>query len=372
VTIRPSRRAADLAPVPHGSISDGELVALGLRRDEVVDFSVNTNPLGPSPAAVAVAAATAWSRYPDDAATELRQALAGRDGVSPAEVVVGNGSAELLWLLALAFLEPGDGALVVGPTFGEYARSVEIAGGAVHEFRTAGETGFAVRVPELVAAAAARSARALFLCNPNNPTGTLLSGPALQHLATALPDRLVVVDEAYRQFVDDPPATTGLLSLGNVVLVRSLTKDYAMPGLRLGYALAPEPLRRALDAVRPPWSVNAVAQAAGLAALRDETHLRRARQEVRRARAYLSEALPGLGFRVVPSAANFLLVEVGDGAAVRSALLRRGLCVRDCASFGLPAFVRIGLRTVPECERLVAAMAALEPADLYRAGGGVA
>lgn len=350
-----SRRVADLTPVFHGSVTDADLKSLGLARTEVMDFSVNANPLGPSPSAVAAAVSAQWASYPDDAATELREALAARDGVNAAEVVVGNGSAELLWLLALAFVEAGDAALIIGPTFGEYARAARIAGGVVTEHRANPADGFAVRAPEVVAHGRAVGARVVFICNPNNPTGTLLPLAALRELAEALSDGLVVIDEAYRQFVDHPPPTPELLTLGNVVLVRSLTKDYALTGLRLGYALAPAPIRIALDAVRPPWSVNAVAQAAGLAALEDETHLQRARDEVRRAQTYLATALTERDLRVLPAAANFLLVEVGNGAAVRSALLRLGVCVRDCASFGLPGYLRIGLRTVPECERLVAA-----------------
>lgn len=359
MTIRPSARLAGLAPVVHGSIADAELAQLGIARGDVIDFSVNANPYGPSPTAIAAAAAAPWARYPDDVAADLRRELAARAGTAASQVVVGNGSVELLWLLALAFVDAGDAALVVGPTFGEYARAVRVAGGAVHELRTDPDDGFAVRVPAVAAAARALPARVVFVCNPNNPTGTLLPVTALRELAGSLPASLVVVDEAYCQFVDDPPSTPGLLALGNVVLVRSLTKDYALTGLRLGYALAPAPIRAALDAVRPPWSVNAVAQAAGLAAVRDDAHLRRARAEVRRARSYLSSALAGLGLRVLPAMANFLLVEVGDGAAVRSSLLRRGICVRDCASFGLPGYVRIGLRTVPECQRLVEAFADL-------------
>lgn len=369
MTVRPSARLAGLSPVPHGGIGDAELARHGLARAEIVDFSVNANPLGPSPAAVAAASAAAWDRYPDDAAAELRDALAARDGVLPEEVVVGNGSAELIWLLALAFLDPGDAALIVGPTFGEYARAAGIAGAAVHELRADPVYGFAVDIAAVMQTAEQADARAIFLCNPNNPTGTLLPADALDALAEGLRGRLLAVDEAYRQFVDEPPATTGLLGRGNVVLFRSLTKDYALPGLRLGYALAAAPIRRALDAARPPWSVNAVAQAAGLAALADEDHLALARDEVRRARVSLTEALAELGLRVIPPAANFVLVEVGDGAAVRAALLRRGLVVRDCASFGLPAQIRIGLRPVAECARLVAALTELGLAPTAGNGG---
>lgn len=161
---------------------------------------------------------------------------------------------------------------------------------------------------------------------------------------------LVARDDTFRDLCDEA------LASGRLLLLRSLTKDHGLAGLRLGYAVAPPELLEPIRRVRPPWTVNAAAQAAGLAALGDAAHLERARRVVVEARAYLQRELSALGLAVVPSAANFLLVRVGDGAAFRSALLERGLCVRDCASFGLPAHIRIAMRTLPECERLVDAV----------------
>jgi L-threonine-O-3-phosphate decarboxylase len=356
--IKTRRHLADLPPVSHGSITEAELAALGLTRDQVIDFSVNTNPLGPSPAAIEAARSARWSVYPDDGAGVLRRELAARHGRAETEVVVGNGSVELIWLIALAFLDPGDPVVIVGPTFGEYARAARIAGGIVHEYRANPADAFAVDLTAVSDLARTIKARVVFLCNPNNPTGGLLPLPGIRSLAQQLPQTLVVVDEAYRQFLDKPPSSTSLLSCDNVVLLRSLTKDYATPGLRLGYVLAPVPVAEALDLVRPPWNVNAVAEAVGLAALRDDAHLERARAEVRRARAYLTAGLTDLGLRVVPSNANFILVDVGDARRVRSELLRHGICVRDCNSFGLPSYIRIGLRPIAACERLVAACVA--------------
>jgi L-threonine-O-3-phosphate decarboxylase len=352
--IRPRAHVAALRPVHHGSISDAELAGLGLRRDQVIDFSTNTNPLGPSPASLSAARAALWTHYPDDGAPRLKAAVAEREGVAPGQVVVGNGSAELIWLVALAFLGPGDRTTVVGPTFGEYARAAAIVGAAVDEsLRARPEDDFAPPLDAL----ADRAARVTWICDPNNPTGQLIGSARLAELAAAAPETLLVVDEAYAPFVDSWRRWDRLP--GNVVRLRSLTKDGAMPGLRLGYAVAAPAVARALDAVRPPWSVNAVAQAAGLAALADTAHLAAARDEVRRARAYVAGALTGLGWRVHPSSTNFVLVEVGDAAATRAALLRRGVVVRDCASFGLPGHVRIGLRPVEECARLVAAFGEL-------------
>jgi L-threonine-O-3-phosphate decarboxylase len=362
--IRPRPHLAGLEPVVHGGVSAAELAALGRSPEAVLDFSVNINPLGPPPAVVAAVRQACWTSYPDDGVPALRRALARRDGVSEQQVVVGNGSVELLWLIAIAFLAPSEPVVVVGPTFGEYARAARIAGAVVREYRAPPERDFAIDTTAVSALARAVQARVLFLANPNNPTGALLSASVLGELAARFPTTLLVIDEAYRAFVDDPPDSRALLERENVILLRSLTKEYALPGLRLGYALAAASLARVLDAVRPPWNVNAVAAAAGLAALAESDYRERTRAVVREARAYLEAELRRRGFRVVPSAANYLLVEVGDGARLRAALLARGICVRDCASFGLPGFIRIGVRTRSDCARLIAAL------DVAGVGGG--
>jgi histidinol-phosphate aminotransferase len=350
----------------HGGIGDAELRVLGLRRADVLDFSASTNPLGPSPrvaeALTELAAGGDLGRYPDDGCPRLREALAAHTGCPPDQLIVANGSVEILWLLALAYLGPGDRVLVVGPTFGEYARAARIAGAAVVEWRAAEARAFRPDPDALAAAIRRTCPRLVFLCNPNNPTGVLLDRAVVTHLLATLQEGLLVVDEAYAAFADDAPRLSPLLGDGRLVLLHSLTKDYGLAGLRLGYALGASTLTAALDRVRPPWNVNAAAEVAGLAALADEAHLVRARREVVTARAYLVDALRHLGLRVYPPAANFLLVDVGstpvgDGQAFRSALLHHGICVRDCASFGLPSCVRIGVRMQAACARLVAAAA---------------
>ncbi len=349
----PRPELAAVPACPHGSIGGAELAAWGMR--SVLDFSVNCNPLGPPSAVAAALAAVDPARYPDDECGALRRALAPRLGVAEDCLVVGNGSVELIWLLAAAYLRPGDAALIVGPTFGEYARAVAIHGGRPLEHRASAEDGFRPRVGEIVARLRDLRPRLVFLCNPNNPTGVYLGRAEVGRLSAACTDGLLVVDEAYLAFVERADSLLDLLDEG-VVLLRSLTKDYALAGLRLGYALAAPAVSAALRQVRAPWSVNAAAQAAGLAALADEAHLARARQEVAAARAYLMAELTSLGLPVLPSAANFLLVRVGAASKLRGELLRRGCCVRDCTSFGLPEYIRIGLRRLPECRQLVAAL----------------
>jgi histidinol-phosphate aminotransferase len=330
----------DLQPVAHGSVSARELAAFGLMPGDALDFSVNTNPLGPAPNVVRAIQQTDWTRYPGDDEMPLRQGLAGQTGARADQVVLGNGSAELMWLIGLAVLEPGDPVAIVGPTFGEYARAV----------RAVGACPIDVRSPSDVPAC-----RMVFVCNPNNPTGSLVSRDTIARLLSHAP-RLLVLDEAYASFAPQRWPSEPLQDQHpNLLILRSLTKDHALPGLRLGYLLAAPELAAAVEAVRPPWSVNAGALRAGLATLDPaaQAHLARARDVVAEARSLLTAGFRHLGYAVEPSSANFVLVEVGDAPAFRRALLPRGLVVRDCTSFGLPSHVRVACRTPAECTRLL-------------------
>ena len=365
--VQPKPHLAALSRATHGGVTASELRELGLDARDVLDFSVNTNPFGPAPRALRAVREADVSRYPDPEAQDLRGALAEALEAPVDCVLPGNGSVELVWLTALAYLSPGDSALVIGPTFGEYEAAARAAGGQVLHSTALPARRFAPDMEEVASILSEKGPRVVFLCNPNNPTGTFLAPKRVRALASAHPDALFVVDEAYLPFMESgadlspqPPLHLGLPD--NLIVLRSMTKDCAIPGLRLGYAIAPEHIIAALRAVQPPWSVNALAQAAGLAALEDGEHLRRSMGAIAEAKAYLTDALAGLGLDVLPSSTNFFLLRVENGAdltpaAFREELLREGCCVRDCASFGLPDYVRIGVRTLPECERLVGAVA---------------
>jgi histidinol-phosphate aminotransferase len=197
------------------------------------------------------------------------------------------------------------------------------------------------------------------MCQPNNPTGVYGPQEAIAWLLDALPDTLVVLDEAYIAFVADAWRAEALLDRPNLLVVRSLTKDHALAGLRVGYALGAPAILAPLRVVQPAWSVSAPAQAAALAALDHAEHVAAGRALALAERDFLQRELRALGLGVWPSAAHFFLVEVGDAARLRAALLGHGVQVRDCASFGLPACVRIAPRTRPENERLLAALRAV-------------
>ena len=295
------------------------------------------------------------SRYPDDQCRELRVALAAQLGSGVDNIVVGNGSAELIWLLALAYLRPDDTVLIVGPTFGEYERAAAVHGARAVVYRAQESEDFLPDVTEIIGLVQSQTPRLVFLCNPNNPTGFYLRSDSVERLLAACDDSLLVVDEAYIGFVSGPDCLLDLVDRG-AVLLRSMTKDCGLAGLRLGYAVASQEVSETLTKVRPPWSVNAVAQAAGLAALADVQHLATAREAVAESKTYLAAELTRLGLRVVPSAANFVMVRVGDARRFRAALLARRCCVRDCTSFSLPEFIRIGVRPLADCRTLVTAI----------------
>ena len=340
----------------HGALSDAAIREQGLP-SSLVDFSVNVNPLGVPQRAVAVLQHLDITRYPDPEGRVLRNALALGLEVEPDRLLLGNGSVELVWLVALAYLRPGDAVLLLTPTFGEYERVARVAGAKVQEVRAAAESDFKWDLETLQGRLREQPPRVVFLSNPNNPTGVYLRAAEIEPLLRTAPDTLFVIDESYLTFVDEPDSLLGYVEEGNLLLLRSMTKDYALAGLRLGYGIAAPSIISSLRRVQPPWSVNVAAQAAGLAALGDLHHLQWSREAVRAGRSLLANGLTELGVRVFPGAANFLLVEVGDAHEVRAALLRKGFAVRDCTSFGLPSMIRLGVRPANRCRAFLAAFA---------------
>ena len=367
-----SSPATPARPV-HGGIKPAELRALGLRPQDCLDFSASVSPLGPPDGVAAAIAAVNLAAYPDPHCLDLTEAIARRhrrDGVAPANIIVGNGSTEIIHLLARAYIgtpPPGcsPSALLLTPTYGEYDGAVRLAGGALISQNAArSPTGFRWDIDAAAATLTARRPALAFICNPNNPTGALLEPDDLSRLAQAAraAGALLVVDEAYINLSERHNDATALrlAAAGSpVIALRSMTKDYALTALRLGYAIAPPPVIARLAAWQPDWSVNGLAQAAGIVALADDAYLPRARAAVAASLQCLTGRLAALGIRCYPAAANFVLASVGDAAGWRAALMRRGLFVRDCASFGLPDCIRIGLRPVPDCIRLADAIAAI-------------
>ncbi len=356
----PSPRPAILAipPVPHGAIMPAELERLGLDTEQVLDFSANINPYGPPPGVREALLTPSIARYPDPEALALRRALAHHLNQPESHILVGNGVSELIWLTALAFLEPGDRVLIVGPTYGEYARAAHLMAAEVIEWRASPQEDFAIDPDALLAFIKAHAPKLIFLCRPNNPTGQLMPLAALAQGAEQFPGSLFVVDEAYLPFA--PMARSALaLDTPNILVLRSMTKAYALAGLRLGYAVGPESLVTALKRTQPPWSVNVMAQAAGLVVLGQSQWLENTLARLQEDARNLMQTLRNMGRRPHPSVTHYALLPVGDASRMRAALLRQGIVVRDASSFGLPQHIRIAARTPAENARLVHALAQL-------------
>lgn len=358
----------ELAKIPtavHGGIDPAELARLGLDEEQILDFSVNTNPFGPPTAVRDALANVPLDRYPDPEALTLRQALAHLLDLPCENILAGNGASELICLVALTFLRRGTRVLILGPTYCEYARSAALMGASVKTLLARPEDGFEVHSNQFLRALRRFRPRLVFLCNPNNPTGTFLDPQEIALWARKFPGTMFVVDEAYLGFQRAagliPPvrhATAGMnpaahRSLSNLLLLRSMTKDLGLAGLRLGYAAGSADVISWLNRARPPWSVNALAQAAGIEALRQADYYRDSVQALAVAKTNLIHGMSALGFNPVPSSTPFFLLPVGDGAAFRLSLLRKGVLVRDCTSFGLPAFVRISTRRPEDNARLL-------------------
>ncbi len=350
----------------HGGTVYAVARLLGVTPEELLDFSASINPLGP-PAGVREAVMTAFDRvihYPDPRAEALREALARRHGIAEENVCATNGSTELIHLLPR--LVPGRRALVVAPPFSEYAAALEKGGWEIHYLFLAPEDGFTLSLAKLEERLA-DGFDLLILANPGNPTGALVPLPAVTELLELcrLSGTVPVIDEAFMDFCEEESAVPAVIADGRGLISRSLTKFFALPGLRLGYAVGAPAVIARLSGIVPPWSVGTLAQAAGVAALADAGYRDRTLDLIARQRELLSAGLAALpSLRPYPSAANYLLVQLTSGlsaSTLRDRLLPHGILIRDCANFpGLDhRFFRVAVRGKEENSRLLAALAGL-------------
>ncbi len=329
---------------------------LELNGSGVLDFSASINPLGMPPAARN--AIKAWVgdvlHYPDIESTRLKEAVAERYGLDPDGVIPGNGSTELIYLIPRA-LKPKR-VLIASPTFSEYERACRLSGAKVEHFNLSPSKGFLPEPYEFMRAM--KNADMAFFCNPGNPSGAVLPRQGVLTLASLAKKNncVLVVDEAFMDFC---PEHSVLGEQGDyLVVLRSLTKFYALAGLRIGFANLPQGLMRKVMKHKEPWSVNVLAERAALAVLAETGFVRRSRYYVRRERGLLERKLEALGFFVYPSEANYLLIETSKAVQLVKGLYKRGILVRDCSDFqGLgKEHLRVAVRTRKENSILLAAM----------------
>ncbi|HEY8391198.1 MAG TPA: histidinol-phosphate transaminase [Capillibacterium sp.] len=329
--------------------------------EHVIKLASNENPLGPSPQAVeaAVQALKEVHLYPDGNCYVLKEALAARLGVEPAELIVGNGCDEVIKLVAEAFFRPGDEVIVADPTFGEYAYATQLMGARLVKVK--GE-GLAHDLEKMAAAVTPRT-KAIFICNPNNPTGTMIDRAAWEKFLACIPPQVLVInDQAYFEYVEDPAYPDGIAYRGDgrVLTLRTFSKIYGLAGFRVGYGVGDRVLISYLNRVREPFNVNRPAQLAAVAALRDQAHLARSLEVNRRGKEQIYRGLAALGLSYLPTHANFILFATAYPAAtVFQAMLRKGVIVRSAEIFGLPRHIRVTIGTQEENERFLTALAAV-------------
>ncbi|WP_108658890.1 histidinol-phosphate transaminase [Acuticoccus kandeliae] len=328
-------------------------------------LSSNENPLGPSPAAreAFAAAAQTLERYPDGSATELREAIASAYGLKADRIICGNGSDEILAMVANAYLRPGDEAIFTEHAFLVY-RIVTLAAGATPV--VVKEKNLTVDVDAILAAVTDKT-RVVFLANPNNPTGSYTPIDEVRRLREALPARiLLVIDAAYAEYVrrNDYEAGIELVATRNdTIMTRTFSKIHGLAALRLGWAYAPADVIDTLHRVRGPFNVNAAALAAGVAALGDRAHMERSVEHNNRWLPILRERIGALGFTVAPSVGNFVLIDFssvpgGDAGEADTFLSARGVILRRVSAYGLPTMLRMSVGDDEGNEATIAALAA--------------
>ena len=342
----------------HGGIDYREIRTLNIDPDSILDFSTNVLPLELPKEARHFLVDLRLDRYPDRDSLELRRVLSERWQLSRDQLLVGNGSSELIHAIASAYLSCDDVVLVESPSFSEYARSSRLMNANVVSLEQPPDQ----KEDYLrfwIDAIGSQRTRLVWICNPNNPTGRYVDSEWILELAREHPDVLFVVDEAYMDFVEHG---SSLLSWGssnvpeNLFVLRSLTKFQALAGIRLGYLFAHELHIARLIARRVPWTVNAIAQTLGVYVLTNPDYYTDAFANLRRASIELRESMRELGFPVKPSDVSFFLMQVGNATEFRRFLLGEGLLVRDCHSFGLSNMVRISPRFGPDNKRLIDAV----------------
>ncbi len=326
---------------------------LGLAPESIIKVASNENPFGPSPLAIAAMqkAIAGVNLYPDGNAFYLKQKLAGKLGIEPANLVLGNGSNEIIEFVAHALLSPGDDVVVSQFCFAIYPIVAKMAGANVI---TVPAINYGHDLPAMLSAITPRT-RIVFVANPNNPTGTLVPREELIHFVNDVPDNvLLVMDEAYIEFLNDPVDLVPLIRLGarkNLLLMRTFSKIYGLAGLRIGYGIGETEFISALEKVRQPFNVNLLAQSAAFAALDDDEHVRKTRANNFAGLEFFERAFRDVKLEFVPSSANFILVHVGNGQKVFEAMQKQGVITRPMGGYQLPEWLRISIGTPQENER---------------------
>lgn len=348
----------DIKPYTPGKPIEEVERELGLTN--VIKMASNENPLGPSLKAVEAMQkfATKVNIYPDGNCYYLKQELAGQLGVTEDNLIVGNGSDEVIKLLAEAYINPGDEVIMATPSFSEYLYATQLMGGKMIMIPV--DDTYTHDLKAMLEAVTDKT-KVIFICNPNNPTGTMVSKEQIDKFLDQVPDNiLVVLDEAYAEYVEDkkyPDSVQYVKSGKNVIVLRTFSKIYALSGLRIGYGIASKEIIELINRVREPFNVNSMAQTAALASLKDKEHLENSFKANSEGKQYLYKEFEKMGLNYVPTQTNFIFVDIGvDCKEAFQALMKKGVIIRTGDIFGEPTFIRVTIGKPEENERFIKAL----------------
>lgn len=353
---RANPQLRDIAVYEPGKPIEEAAGELGIHPSQIIKLASNENALGPSPKAVSAMRSAVESAhlYPDGSGAFLGQAIAARLGLKRKNVILGNGSNEIIEFVAHAFLNRGDEVVTPQYSFIAYKLVTRLFDACAIEPRT---INFQPDLEALLSAITPKT-KIVFVANPNNPTGSLIGQEEIGKFIARVPDEIVVVlDEAYFEFLDNPPDSLRYIRDGrNVLILRTLSKIYGLANLRVGYGVARSDLIEVLEKTRQPFNVSGIGQMAALAALGDTQHLEQSKHIVDVGRAYLEQQFRAMKLKFNPSAGNFVFVNVGDGAAVFKKLLAMKIIVRPLSSYNLPEWLRITVGTMEQNQKCIAAL----------------
>jgi histidinol-phosphate aminotransferase len=353
---RANPQLRDLAVYEPGKPIEETARELNVPPNEIVKLASNENPLGPSPKAVAAIrnAIDSVQLYPDGGGFRLREALAGKLGFKRENIILGNGSNEVIEFVGHAFLNPGDEVIAVEHAFIAYKLVAALFG--AYTIETAAPN-FQPDLNAILSAITPKT-KVIFIANPNNPTGVLISEDKIDTFLARVPEHIVTVfDEAYFEFLDHPPDTLRYVHEGrDIIVLRTFSKIHGLASLRVGYGIASRSLIEVLQKTRQPFNVNGIGQIGAIAALEDSEHVLRSKQIVDSGRAFLEEQFSAMKLEYIPSAGNFVFVNVGDGPTIFKKMLTRKIIVRPLHGYNLPEWIRITVGTMEQNEKCIAVL----------------
>lgn len=351
----------------HGGLDYSRLKSLGLTPDDILDFSVSINPFPVHPNVLKAVKGCTLIHYPDSSAKELREKIAEQEGCTADEILAVNGTSQGIHLLGQAFLNRETSVLIAAPAYSQYKKVSNLQQAAIKEIISVPEKNFVPPVDAIIEEISSNKPKIFWICNPNNPTGTYVSKEDMERIVEEAQqsNTIVVIDEAYVAFTHEELRYRKISS--NVLRLNSMTKDYGIPGLRIGYIHGDKKLIDEIIPYQPEWSLSAPAQKAGIACLKEGEYYRKTWKEVREETERFRAKLETLGMKTYSTESNFFMAQLGAGpdkegvrqnyaAQLQKHLETKNMQIRDCTSFGLPDHIRIGIHSKDNNEKLFAAI----------------